>query len=127
MVAAAELPVGRRLQPLQRLLHLGSEPGRELPAFEVGVADAGGDGEAGRDGDTQSAHLGEPGALAAEQVLHGRGSVRAALAEEVDERLGEGPAHAGVATRGDAWRSRTISSFTGVGYRPEKQAWQNPV
>jgi hypothetical protein len=106
---------GRRLDPLQVVLDLAPQPGRELTALEIAVADVGGDGEAGRDGNAERGHLGEPGAFAAEHVLHGRGAIGAALAEEVDERLGERPAHAGVATSGEAWRSWASSFGIGVG------------
>ena len=96
-------------------------------AFEVVEAETAGDGEAGRDGDADGGHLGEARALAAENLLHGGGAVGAALPEEIDQRLGVGPAHAGVAMSGDACRSCTRSSGIGVGYCPEKQAWQKPV
>ena len=99
----------------QVVLDLAPQPGRELTALEIAVADVGGDGEAGRDGNAERGHLGEPGAFAAEHVLHGRGAIGAALAEEVDERLGERPAHAGVATSGEAWRSWASSFGIGVG------------
>ena len=91
------------------------EPGRELPGLEVGDADGAGDGEAGRDRNADVGHLGEPGALAAEEVLHGGGAVGAALAEEVDERLGHATGHAGLAVRGDACRSWTIGVGNGGG------------
>ena len=53
----------------------------------VGViegADPGGDGEARRHGKAQIAHLGEIGALAAEQVLHLGAALGAAVAKAVD-------------------------------------------
>ena len=52
-------------------------------AVEVDLAGLGGDGEAGRDGQTQVGHLGEVGTLAAEEVLE----VLVALGEVVDELL----------------------------------------
>ena len=118
---------GGGLQALQGVLHLDAEALGELIAFEVVEAEAAGDGEAGRDRDAEGRHLGEARALAAEDVLHGGGAVGAALPEEVDQRLGVGAAHAGVAMSGEACRSCTRSSGIGVGYCPEKQAWQKPV
>ena len=115
---------GRGLDPVQRVLDLRLQALGELVAVEVAEAEAAGDGEAGRDGDADGGHLGEAGALAAEHVLHGGGAVGAPLAEEVDEGLGVGAAHAGVATSGEACRSCTRSPGIGVGYWPEKQAWQ---
>ena len=50
------------------------------PLLEVGAAGLGGDGEAGRHRQPEVGHLGEVGALAAEQVLH----VLVALGEVVD-------------------------------------------
>ena len=52
------------------------------------------------------------------------GAVGAPLAEEVDQRLRVGAAHTGVATSGEACRSCTRIAGVGVGYSPEKQAWQ---
>ena len=103
------------LQPLQGVLHLGPEALGELVALEIVQAETAGDGEAGRDRDADGGHLGEAGALAAEHVLHGGGAVGAALPEEVDQRLGIGAAHAGVAMSGEACRSCTRSSGIGVG------------
>ena len=84
-----------------------------------------GDGEAGRDGNADGRHLRQPGALAAQDVLHGRGAFGAPAAERVDQRrLRVRIAHAGVATE---WRDMPQShevSRGGVGYWPEKQAWQ---
>ncbi len=81
---AAEVTVGRGLEPLQTGLDLGSEPGRKLPSLEVGDAERCGDGESGRNRNAEVGHLGETGALAAQHVLHGGGAVGAALPEEVD-------------------------------------------
>jgi hypothetical protein len=78
-------------------------------------AEIAGDGKAGRNGDADGGHLGKPGAFAAEHVLHGGGAVGAALAEEIDERLSIGPAHAGVARAGIACLSCTRSSGVVVG------------
>src|SRR5262249_30584612 len=114
VLRAAELPAGGRLEPLKIVLDLPSEPGRELAALEVAVADIGRDSEPRRDRDAERRHLGETGAFAAEDIFHGRRSVGAALAEEIDQWLGEGPAHAGVAMRGEAWRSWTSALGIGV-------------
>src|SRR6185436_15408165 len=78
----------------------------------------------GRDGDADGGHLGEAGPLAAKHVLHRGGAVGTPLPEEVDQGDGAGAAHAGVATTGEACRSCTSSPGIGVGYWPEKQAWQ---
>ena len=122
-----EAAAGRALEPLQRLLDLRLEARAELLRLEVLQADGGGDGEAGRNWNAERGHLGEPGALAAEDVLHGGGAVRPSLAEEIDQGRREGAGHTSVAASGAAWRSCTSSSVMGVGYCPEKQAWQNPV
>ena len=121
---AEVLPRGG-LQPLEGVLDLHPEALGELVTFEVVEAETAGDGEAGRDGDADVGHLGEARAFAAEDLLHGRGAVAAALSEEVDQRLGVGAAHAGMS--GEACRSCTRSSGIGVGYWPEKHAWQKPV
>ena len=69
----------------------------------------------GRHRDADVGHLGESGALAAEEVLHGGGAVGAALAEEVDEGLGHSTGHARLAVRGDACVIWTTASGTAVG------------
>ena len=102
VVAVAEVLAGRGLHPVERVLDLHLQAAGEVMAFEVAEAETAGDGEAGRDGDADGGHLGEAGALAAEDVLHAGGAVRAPLPEEVDEGLGVGAAHAGVATSGEA-------------------------
>ena len=127
VVAVAEVLARGGLDPVQGVLHLGLEALRKLVALEIAEAEIAGDREAGRDGNADGGHLGEAGALAAEHVLHGGGAVGAPLAEEVDQGLGVGAAHAGVATSGDACRSCTRSPGIGVGYWPEKQAWQYSV
>ena len=53
----------------------------------VDGADLGGDRESGRNGQAGVGHLGEAGALAAEQVLHVAVAVSLAVAEEVDVLL----------------------------------------
>ena len=60
---------------------------------EIG-ADLGGDGEAGRHGQAEARHLGEVGALAAEQLLHRRGAFGLAVAEAVHPFRHEPPCHA---------------------------------
>jgi hypothetical protein len=65
--------------------HLVVQAGRQVAVAQVGHARLGGDDEPGRHGQAQVGHLGEVGALAAEQVLH----VLAALGEVVHE-LGHG-------------------------------------
>src|SRR6476661_4519485 len=122
--AAPEVLAGRGLDPVQGVLHLHLEALGKLVTVEVAEAEAAGDGEPGRDGDSDGGHLGEAGALAAEHVLHRRGAVGAPLAEEVDEGLRVGAAHAGVATSGEACRIWIRSPGSVVGYCPEKHAWQ---
>ena len=53
-------------------------------------AHLGGDGEAGGDGKTDRGHLGEVGALAAEEGLHGGVTVGGAVAETKDALGGGG-------------------------------------
>ena len=62
--------------------------GQLLARGEVVVARLGGDGEARRHRQAGVGHLGQPGALAAEQVAHRRVALRAAAAEGVDVALG---------------------------------------
>ena len=65
------------------------EAGRELLAGgEVVVAGLGGDGEAGGDRQPGVGHLGEAGALAAEQVASSRRCPRPSAAPGVDVALG---------------------------------------
>ena len=72
-------------------LDLGLELRRVgLAVGVVVVADFGGDGEAGGDGQADEAHLGEVGTLAAEEVLHLAVAVGLAAAEEVDVLGGHG-------------------------------------
>ncbi len=76
------------LQRGEVLGDLGAQLLRLLPVLQVGAARLGGDGEAGRDRQPQVRHLGEVGALAAEQVLE----VSVALGEVVHElRHAESP------------------------------------
>ena len=69
---------------LQVAVDFGAECGGKGAVFEVRDAQLGGDREAGRDGQPQVGHLGEAGALAAEDVAHGSGAVGAAVAEEIN-------------------------------------------
>ena len=62
--------------------------GQLLAGREVVVAGFRRDGEAGRGGQTGVGHLGEAGALAAEEVLHGAVALGAAVAPGVDVALG---------------------------------------
>src|SRR5919202_1858533 len=98
---------GGSFESLERVLYLSLKALGKLLGFEVMGADAAGDGEAGRDGDADRGHLGKPCTLAAEDLLHGCRAIGAALAKEVDQRLGVGSAHAGVAISGAACRRRS--------------------
>ena len=62
----------------------GAQRGRECPLGDIGNAEPGGDGEAGRDGEAEVGHFGEAGAFAAQNVAHRGGTIRAAVAKEVD-------------------------------------------
>ena len=75
----AELAPDLVLQRAQRPGHLHPQVGRQGPLGEVVAARVGGHREPGRDGQAEPGHLGEVGALAAEQVL----LVLAALGEVV--------------------------------------------
>ena len=72
----------------QRREHLLVDLGEYLVAvLEIDVADFGGDREAGRHGHAGPAHLGEPGALAAEDLLHLAVAVGCAAAKAVNVGL----------------------------------------
>ena len=102
---AAEFLAGGGLQPLERALDLGAQARGKALGLEIGAAHGGRNGEAGRHRDAEVRHLRQTRALAAEDVLHRGRAVRAALPEEVDQRLGqEGFGHAGALTGGAAWR-----------------------
>ena len=60
---------------------------RQVAGLDVGEAQFGGKGEAGRDGEAEVGHLGEAGALPPQDVAHRRRAVRAARPEGVDEAL----------------------------------------
>ena len=65
--------------------HLLIDLRRDLVAvLEIDVADFGRDGEAGRHGHAGPAHLGEPGALAAEDVFHLAVAVGCAAAKAIN-------------------------------------------
>ena len=81
----AELLAGLLLDRGDAGLHLRLERRRIRPLVVVVVgADLGGDGEAGRHRQADAAHLGEVGALAAEQRLHAAVAVGLRLAEQID-------------------------------------------
>ena len=99
----AEREPDRGLDVRQRRLDLGVEVGRIAPlvAVELG-AEIGGDGEARRHRQADPGHLGQVGALAAEQVAEVGAALVAAGAEAVDPlrhepslRFGTEPAAAG--------------------------------
>ena len=85
-VRLAERAAHLLLQRREVLAHLRREPGRLLALLEVGPARVGADREARRHRQPEVGHLGQVGALAAEQVL----LVPAALVEVVHE-LGHEP------------------------------------
>ena len=85
--AVAELLPRGPLQLLQVPGDLFAQRVREIPGFNVGEAQLGGEGEAGRHRQAQIRHFGEPRALAAQDVAHRGRAVRAAGAERVDEAL----------------------------------------
>ena len=68
------------------LQHLGLDQLQHgvLALFGEHGAGLGADGEAGRHGDAQAAHLGQVGALAAEQVLHRCGAIGAGSTKHVN-------------------------------------------
>ena len=106
VLAPAERLSGRLFQAAERGVHLLRDLGRERLAAQVEAADLGGDGEPRGDGDADARHLGQPGALSAEQVLHSPVAFRLAGAEEVDECVGHGskPEQGGVPERADGAR-----------------------
>ena len=71
----AEALAGRLLEPAQVLDHLRLEPLRQVAGRHVGAAGVGRDREAGRDGQPERRHLGEPGALAAEELAPASGRI----------------------------------------------------
>ena len=81
----AEAAADGLLDTGQGLLDLGCEVFRVVPVVLVeGSADFGGDGEAGGNGQADRGHLGEVGALAAEQVAHFGAAFVVAGSEGVD-------------------------------------------
>ena len=85
VVRVAEARTSDPLDMREARLDLGVEARRQRsPCVVVAVAERRRDGEAGRDGQTDSGHLGEVGALAAEQRTHPGIAVRRTAAEAVD-------------------------------------------
>ena len=86
ILRVAEATAHDALEARERLALLRLEAGWQRALVRVvPAAHLGRDGEAGRHGHAGVRHLGEPGALAAEQRLHARVSFRCVvLAEEVD-------------------------------------------
>ena len=85
VVDVAEVAPTASPTSLQRLVDLRLQAlGQLAPVRVVGVADLGGDREAGRHGQAQARHLGEVGALAAEQLRHARTAVDIARGEDVN-------------------------------------------
>ena len=86
ILRVAEATAHDALEARERLALLRLEAGWQRALVRVvPAAHLGRDGEAGRHGHAGVRHLGEPGALAAEQRLHARVSFRSVvLAEEVD-------------------------------------------
>ena len=86
IVGVAEAGAHDRLDVGDAGADLLVEAVRVLLAVRVeGAADLGGDGEAGGNGDAEAAHLGEAGALAAQQFAHAGATLSASIAKEVDE------------------------------------------
>ena len=80
-----EFRAHRLLGLAERLVDLPLHLGRILVVVgDVGVANLGGECEAGGDGQPDIGHLGEVGALAAEQILHVGPALGLAGTEEVD-------------------------------------------
>ena len=84
-VGVAELLPHALFERLERFEHLLVDLRRNgVVVLEVDVADFGGDGEAGRHRQLGPAHLGQPGAFAAERVFHLSVTVGGSVAERVD-------------------------------------------
>lgn len=79
-----ELLATRFLEALQRTAYLGAHIGRYRVVCQVGVARRGRDGEAGRDVDAEASHLGEVGALAAEQLAIDAATIGSTVTKEID-------------------------------------------
>ena len=82
--------------------------GQGLTGGEVVVAGFGGDGEAGRDRQAGLGHLGEAGALAAEQIAHGAVALGITGAEGIDISLGSD-----LGTSGSRHRERNLWMWAG--------------
>ena len=116
VLGAAELLAGGGLEPLQCLLDLPLQARGEGLGLDVRLAEGRGDGESRRHRDPEVGHLGQPGALAAEDVLHRARAVGPSLAEEEHQRLlGEAVAHGAAAIGGEEWRNCTNRSLVSVG------------
>lgn len=83
VVGLAELLAHLLLEGVEVRTDLVAQRPRLLAAVEVDLARLGGDGEARRDGQPEVGHLGEVGALPAEQVLQ----ILVALGEVINELL----------------------------------------
>ena len=99
----------------QRRLDLGLEAcGQLAAAGVVGGADLGGDREARRNRQAEARHLGEVGALAAQQVAHVGCAVRDAAAEAIDpfglRRGGTGGGWRGAHGQLSGWPRRSFHS-----------------
>ena len=85
----AEARADRLLNVRHARAHLlGEGVGVTAALGKVGVADLGGDGEAGRDGNGQGAHLRQAGAFAAQQIAQIAAALALPVAKRVDERFG---------------------------------------
>ncbi|KRT63159.1 MAG: hypothetical protein XU10_C0014G0016 [Chloroflexi bacterium CSP1-4] len=106
----AEALAGLALDFPHRLQDVLPEPvGKLLAGVEVVVAGFGGDGEAGRHRQAGAGHLGQAGALAAEQVAHRRVALGLAGAPGVDVAL-RGLVGAAVRARGLGHRGRLLGT-----------------
>ena len=106
------LPVRRSTSRIASSDVVPEAVGQLLAGGEVVVARLGRDREAGRGGQARLGHLGEAGALAAEEVLHPAVALGRAVAPRVDVALGGpvgalGGGRARVSAMGDSWALRT--------------------
>jgi hypothetical protein len=84
IVGAAELLALQLLQAFERFVHLAIDLAGDSMIWHVLAAGFGLDGEAGRHGQAGIGHLGEPGAFAAQLVLHLAVTFGVAVAKEVN-------------------------------------------
>ncbi len=111
---AAELLAGFALDRLDRLQHVVPGAVREaLAAGEIVVAGFRGDREAGRDRQACIRHLGEAGALAAEQVAHRGVALSVAAAEGVDVASAGAVGTIGRSSCGHGWQAPSSSGRGG--------------